>query len=958
MFDYQPIVDNLRSCLEFTGPDRLAPLAVAAAEYASACAEVNVRLRQCAALLHRGLRSEALQQCETEPNLLDAVATLEFDASDEWLSILDSRGLPRPPALLNDIVVELRDAYACERPLQALLSRHRLLALGRCPLSMRIDTMRQLAELDPENRVWRQDLALFERERQREIQDESSAAAQTGDHQRLVALEDELRSGRWQEAPPTSLLEWVAQSRTIVGRQHARDDLAELGDRLRAAHAAFEVSEGRRLRARWQAAASIARLPEGDPMLRSVAPALEWLEGQDGMDRAAADFQKAVAALDQALHRWASAATLKRLHRAATSYGLELPAALSVRFARRMARLDRLRVWKVRGVLAAGLVAVSLSALGIHATVRRQQAATEAEQAAADVTRLFEQRPIRLVEAEQRLQQLQSEQPVVAKSEAVQKAASQVRSLRQQDNEALHSYEAALRQASQALADNRLAAAADALNEARAASRRRLLADPASEIQRLATAIDQAEKTGQRQRDQAYEAGLAQLVSAMRKLDEADYVDAAEKLSALQALRQKLDHLEATPGVSEAAHGAAKPLLERIRASETQTMHDSQRWSLESKVGEAIGNPEAFLAALATYDGELRESRFARAREEGPLLVSVASWNELLATWPSSRVGATPAVVRKLRDLHERCKSFAPAERVVPRLNDLEGVGRQIDAQGKSIVGSLDQLLDSPLVRKLQCLVGADGKRYYLTQPPKKDETHATFRYVVGMDLSEKGKVLRRDEILAELADAPQNRLAERLRSLRLGVSADNWEERFAQMAEEIAAAPRELDPLVRLRMLSETVRVAAQGSPLFERAYTAPLAVLKASKVNPFANWLDPLDTEARVQRTLAENEWKALPDLAASRKSLSLELQNAMQPLGPRYEWVGWLKRAATGWQCAGGPRLRKATGELYVVRPGRAGAGQPQPLGRVDAGRPHIEAEPALLVEGRPIYLVVRP
>src|SRR5262249_41238807 len=181
MLDYQRIVDDVRSSLYSSGPEAAETVRAAAKAYGEACGEVNERLRRCNELLKAGLRSEAIQQCEVEPNLLDIVATLDFPERDYWVQLLNHHGVNVPGPLLLDVAADLNEAYAVEQPLETLLDRHRLLALAHSPLNMRIRTMRKLAEVDPLNPIWREDLMIFERQRHKDIQREASEAIASAD---------------------------------------------------------------------------------------------------------------------------------------------------------------------------------------------------------------------------------------------------------------------------------------------------------------------------------------------------------------------------------------------------------------------------------------------------------------------------------------------------------------------------------------------------------------------------------------------------------------------------------------------------------------------------------------------------------------------------------------------------------------------------------------------------------
>ena len=138
MLDYQRIVDEVRSSLFSNNAEGADFLRMAAADYSVACDELNERLRRCGTLLKKGLRSEAIQLAEIEPNLLDLVATLDFPERQHWVDVLTLNGIVAPRPLMLDVAADLNEAYAIEQPLTELLRQHRLLALSRGPLSLRV----------------------------------------------------------------------------------------------------------------------------------------------------------------------------------------------------------------------------------------------------------------------------------------------------------------------------------------------------------------------------------------------------------------------------------------------------------------------------------------------------------------------------------------------------------------------------------------------------------------------------------------------------------------------------------------------------------------------------------------------------------------------------------------------------------------------------------------------------
>src|SRR5437868_150507 len=102
MLDYQHIVDDVRSSMFTSSVEGLDFLISAAADYSVACDEVNERLRKCGGLLRQGLRSEAIQLADVEPNLLDVVAVLDFMERRQWEEVIVHYGVAPPPPIMFD----------------------------------------------------------------------------------------------------------------------------------------------------------------------------------------------------------------------------------------------------------------------------------------------------------------------------------------------------------------------------------------------------------------------------------------------------------------------------------------------------------------------------------------------------------------------------------------------------------------------------------------------------------------------------------------------------------------------------------------------------------------------------------------------------------------------------------------------------------------------------------------
>src|SRR6056297_1645622 len=154
-------VDKIRRALEKRdgiAEEEMRPLADA---YREQVQQVNQRLDDAVMLLRKGLRSEAIQRVEMTPNALDAAAELEFPEWDEWNEILQFMAIPLPPKLNQDHVAQINEAIIESLPLEALLRRHRRLAIAKAPLAGRLRTLRQIARVDSKNAVWNDDLEVW-----------------------------------------------------------------------------------------------------------------------------------------------------------------------------------------------------------------------------------------------------------------------------------------------------------------------------------------------------------------------------------------------------------------------------------------------------------------------------------------------------------------------------------------------------------------------------------------------------------------------------------------------------------------------------------------------------------------------------------------------------------------------------------------------------------------------------
>jgi len=273
MTELRRIVDDIRSILYSDIDPNPESLESLVNEYVAACEKVNQELRTCDDLLHRGLRNEAIQRADAQ-SLLDQVAVLDFPEREQWIDYVSICGLPVPPAIEIDRAADLNEAYSAQQPLEPLLRLHRLHALARSPLPTRIAIMRRIAQQDRGNPLWSTSIKDFERERQRQLQDEVREAIKQKSIKSLAALEQELRSPDWTTRPPKSLIKQATNGHTQLRAARARKELHRLQEELNDAYADFDAARARRARARWNALSAIVDFDASDSQLLDlVGPA-------------------------------------------------------------------------------------------------------------------------------------------------------------------------------------------------------------------------------------------------------------------------------------------------------------------------------------------------------------------------------------------------------------------------------------------------------------------------------------------------------------------------------------------------------------------------------------------------------------------------------------------------------------------------------------------------------------
>jgi hypothetical protein len=985
MLDYQRIVDDVRSSLLSRGGDGLDFLRAAAADYSVACDEANERLRQCGSLLRQGLRSEAIRLGDIEPNLLDVVALLDFPERAQWIDYSTRSGMAPPQPLLLDVATELNAAYAVEQPLASLLQQHRLLALSRGLLSKRIEVLRRLADLDPNNPVWLEDLQAFEQERHKQMQAETEQASRNGDDAAIALLATELSNEDLRNPAPVALVKAVREAQAAMRYRAVQGQLDRIANDLAAAKSNYRVDLGQSLRDRWNEVIASAGMQPTDKIAARAAPALQWLAAYEDAQRKREAKEAAEAVLWQAIGHECSLARLERLRAAVAVWG-SLPTDLEERYRSWHATLQRsatVRRWfLIVGGAVCGIAAAVLIAVAVVHHQREQQIVA----VVAALPELIEGGQLEKADAligglpqsaaaDARVKEAKASLEEQWKKEKVRRA---------QFPQELKSATAWLEDVQKSLAATPDATILDRLRGElkrveQSIERAHQLVRTEEERKGVAVAADlltQVKEQWQRQTDDAFQKRYDDFDKLATELEKDQSDDPDKRQAKLEACRAEIRTWEAaSSGVTSALLSRTTTIRERFSAVEKGMERQRQEASDVQQITATVGSIPEYLDAIKKYAEEHRQtdraSHLARAVEESLCWQTMDEWNKLTAPWRRQGIASLSAstareqlaTAQNLGKAFEDCPEGAAMAKWTPYLAAVaqrEDAGQRIDLSLKRLFG--DRLISRVWLIEIQKEENEAAFRYYCTEEPKQPSDPGqpfSFHYVASFDGKAKPGVAKPSSQF-QVEIAPQTEVAKRVEPLLRGLNDGNWEAVFSQIIEAVVSGDkdREMDPILKVNLLQQTLAVAARGSHCLENAFAPHLQWSKETKIDPFVNWLDPTNPAAAQNRIEAKKALAGLPDLAGSVRSLKSEMESIRKVGIVQFPWVGWLCRRGDGtWRCAMKEPPSQA-GDLCVVCRQTAG-GKPlvKRIGRLDGGTANITAtQDGLLLEGRPVYLAM--
>jgi hypothetical protein len=365
--DHAHTASDIRTFLASADRTRTDDLAQTAADYAALCREANGRLRRCREYLRRGMRSAAIHLAECPPDLLEQVGALDLPEPSlhDWEEVCASYGLARPVRVMIEAAQEVNEAYAHARPIEDLLSRHRLLALAKAPLRDRLAVLRHLAKRDARSPAWDEDARALERARLAEITAEAVAAIRAKDAAKVDALLDELREPGWRTPVPKDLRTRIETAAATLHREHAAGDLWALVPRVRSAVSSGLYDQCQQVLADWCAVVQRSGVVLPKELRDEIRPLNELIDREDERRDNEHRFDEACRELRRAVESGAAGPEVRELYRVACGYQQSIPDDLATTYRRRIDAHERAERKESRRNLMLTVVLVAMVALAL-----------------------------------------------------------------------------------------------------------------------------------------------------------------------------------------------------------------------------------------------------------------------------------------------------------------------------------------------------------------------------------------------------------------------------------------------------------------------------------------------------------------------------------------------------------------------------------------------------------------
>ena len=963
--DYQAIADKIELVLASLSSVSDEELRDLAETYARACQEVNQRLQDIHHLIKAGERSEAIRRADIPPRLLDAVDALDLPDRDAWVDICTLKRLPQPPELLTQYVAELNEAYESEQGLAGLLRQHRLLALARAPLAKRAAVLRQLAEAEPENPVWVEDLQTLEKFWLDQISQEIQEHLKAEDLSALEEIQKELESGQWRCAPPASVISQCRSAVEMLRGKAFRREMEHLAGLIREAMERRDVSRVEELLRVWQERTAAAPQWVDWELQNKVQPAMLLAKQLEAERQAERRRRLLFNQFQQMLVNPPSRAELEKQYLTLQELGVTLPPDVEDRYAA-VLEMYRRRAALRRNIL---LAVAALVFLAVGVVVWTVQAQIRANQLAADSVARVEAyiQGNQFEEAENFLADLEKKHPQLLERPELIAVRTRLQEARQEENSRQKKLADLLSMVERSL---------DTVPNAPALEQATSLARTPEEKDRVAALKAQAEKRWaalRAEEEEEFRKRIDQLEEDLNRIVHSNNLSVEEELQQLSQLGERINRLEAENRdkgltfdreLNQLRDRASARLMEVAKTSKKER-------AIRELCSAAAQGAGAYLAAvrrIAASADAAGLTDLTMVEAELPRLDALPAWNNAAALWNDPRTVLSAQVRTTLLE-QINALQVEPVEAFPLKPQDRQKLEAyltrisQRDQLALTVVPALNEEWKQPLISDAWLVQLKNGRRYYSREQPGR------LIKVVRSLKSDKDEELPIISSMVEYQGrAPHTVLYNRVEKALADWSAKSWETSADTVLAEIIRFSRKEPPeLPELPLLFhlfwETLMVAKSGDlgwEAFWNMWQEPLQKLRdqypanydwprvaqenSSDFDDLRAFFDKLPSAEEVlkQVAAAREEYRAIP--------------------WPRLEWVGivleddqrvWYVRAIRSENIRDGA-------PLFVLEAPPGGKGLfLQRIGMWKAERGVVERAGSLrLYNGRPVVAFVPP
>ena len=845
--------------------DRLGELAEA---YAEGCEALNQRVYDCVELLRKGQRAEAVGLAKRPPEIREELYTLDFLELGDWIELCEREELRIPDILDVDAATSMIDElYAESDVLNKLLTVHRRMALGQAPLTDRIRILRRIAQEDPGDSSWAEDLRAYEKARLQEMVPLAERADAEGNIRALEALLGELRTGEWLEKPPRKFvrkMDEIAQPH----RQRAADvQYTQLLEEIREAHGAMDEARCREALSRWDQVLLTFRAEPIPAQAEQVAPVREWLGGLSDAREEEARFELACSTLDAAIDEEKDQATLEKLAADVLRQEQGMPELLAARFNSRMEELRRAGRRRFAVTVTSIVVASLLIAGGVAAgwvwNARRQERRQWQTRIAAALNEKDIGKAGKLFSA------LQESGPGILASPEIQDLHGRYQAKLRQDNARKAEFDGLLKK----LSDAGVASAHEG-DVSRAEGLARTYEEKL-QVQRWRENLQRHKDALAEKRDKDFERQIEELEGLYAKLRDAGQGDGTDFDSLAGQCRRLAASLTVVHDVSEPLRVRVQT-LDRAVASTTKEVWDRRmrdRGALEAleTIKRLCTDPEALEAALKRfvrqYPGHSLSQDFSKAASVAPHWRAAAATRALIAGWKGRyRIRDATAIKDRLAKVQAHLKKYpvsASREGLIRYADYLQVAAKSLPGGQLMELATIKGLFDSPLIADARVVRTTNGRAYYVLEPKLRPKTlnsrviRYEFDYVVDATFKHKRLALMPSEIenvnliRDNIPAAPHCAVSQKVLRMIKGAGEAKWETLYLRLAEEVRAA-KGADAILQASMLKLLLEQAAVTSPF--RAEEIRAATADLSDLYLDVPWMDPDDTDARRLRPQAK--------------------------------------------------------------------------------------------------------